>query len=349
MLVGPSGVVAPDLQSLESVTPPAPGSNRSAVAWCDAAPLVPKAELASLLAALPSTAGPGDVAVVAALWTFTGRDGVAWPSVDTLAARSHTSRATVKRVLARLASAGLVSRHAAGHRESNTYALPTPAGRALGPSRRPPRARRPDPHPPQAPELPGLAPAAVPQAQGEPLAAQGEPRGGLRVSPQGSQGEQTKESARAEAQAQAHAPDPPSSPTPSRAPELRGTANLERRPTPPQTPAAPRAPRPLAPPARAATPPSSRPPTRAERSAANRAAWWARAGHTVAPLVAPPARVAAMDRREPSTPAADPQGALAVLTAWRGTRRPPEATEADPQGSLPLGALATPLRAGQGP
>ena len=287
---------------------PAPIGNSLAVPapvrWPSARYVAPKGELAALLeTAAAHGLGASAVAVLAALWSWSNADGLAWPCVESIARRSGVSRRTAFSALAQLETAGLVVRQVPAlrarrvRRESNTYRLPTPrdAQPALpfavpmevtsAPSPRPPRRVAPRPPAPMAPSVEPAGPP-TPQPGAAPAARQVQP-----LHPKGPTQNQNQ-NARADAQVR-EAPAPSGDP----------------RPTTPETPSA-----------ELVEPVVAKRPTRAERSAANRAAWAARA------RTAPSSRPTPAPRRAPSprsfvaphTPRVhDPQPALAALRAWR--------------------------------
>ena len=285
---------------------PAPIGNSLAVPapvrWPSARYVAPKGELAALLeTAAAHGLGASAVAVLAALWSWSNADGLAWPCVESIARRSGVSRRTAFAALAQLETAGLVVRQVPllrarrVRRESNTYRLPTPRdaqpalpfpspmGKVTStPSSRPPRRVAPRPPSPMAPSV---EPAGPPTPQ--PGAAPAE-RQVQRLHPKGPTQNQNQ-NARADAQ-------------------VRETPG-DSRPTTPETPSA-----------ELVEPVVAKRPTRAERSAANRAAWAARA------RPAPSSRPIPAPRRAPSPRSFvaphpprvhDPQPALAALRAWR--------------------------------
>lgn len=287
---------------------PAPIGNSLAVPapvrWPSARYVAPKGELAALLeTAAAHGLGASAVAVLAALWSWSNAEGLAWPCVESIARRSGVSRRTAFSALAQLETAGLVVRQVPllrarrVRRESSTYRLPTPrdAQPALpfplpmvkvtsAPSPRPPRRVAPRPPAPMAPSVEPAGPP-TPQPGAAPAARQVQP-----LHPKGPTQNQNQ-NARADAQVR-EATAPPGDPRPT-TPEPMSAELVE--------------------------PADAKRTTRAERSAANRAAWAARPRPSPSsrPLTArrapsPRSFVAPRSVRSP-----DPEPALATLRAWR--------------------------------
>lgn len=265
----------------------------------------PRAELAAVLETVALHGlGASAAVVLAALWSWSNADGLAWPCVESIARRASVSRRTAFSALAQLENAGLIVRQVPAlrarrvRRESTTYRVPTPrdAQPALplaelvavkrSPAPRPPRRVAPRSTPPVAPSPEPRAGRPAPQPGAAPAEHQVQP-----PHPKGPEGIQTQ-NARADAQVRA-TPAPPGDPRPT-------------------SPAAPSA-------ELVAESTVSKRMTRAERSAANRAAWAARPRTTPSsrPLTArrapsPRSFVAPRSVRSP-----DPEAALATLRAWR--------------------------------